>query len=241
MDAIVTGHSRGLGAALGARLLDLGARVMGIARRPSAGAASRPDRLHEIALDLSDTAALAAWLRSGELADFVRGSDLAVLINNAGRLEPVAPVGAQGAQEIARAVSLNIAAPLMLADAFVSASRTAPDRRVMHVSSGAAHSPYAGWSVYCASKAALDQHARALRAEAPRGLRVASVAPGVIDTEMQALIRDCDRGAFPEVERFRELKRDGQLQSPDGAARRLVDYLLSDRFGEAATADLRTL
>jgi len=138
-------------------------------------------------------------------------------------------------------VSVNVTAPLLLGDAFVAATSACTDRRVLHVSSGAARSAYAGWSIYCAGKAALDQHARAAAEDAVNGLRVASVAPGVVDTQMQSTIRATGREDFPARAKFEALKRDGLLQRPEDAGKRLVDYLLSDSFGSRPAVDLREL
>jgi hypothetical protein len=136
---------------------------------------------------------------------------------------------------------LNVGAPLMLSCAFAEASKQASDRRIAHVSSGAARNAYAGWSVYCATKAALDHHARAVALGNEPGLRIATIAPGVVDTAMQAALRDTDKAAFPSRDKFVELERSGQLTPPQQAAEKLTDYLLSSRFGEAATVDLRAL
>ena len=84
-------------------------------------------------------------------------------------------------------------------------------------------------------------HARAVKADALPGLRISSIAPGVIDTAMQAEIRGAESGAFPLRERFEALKRDGELTTPEDTARRLVDYLLSADFGQDPAPDLRTL
>ncbi|MGK9939449.1 SDR family NAD(P)-dependent oxidoreductase, partial [Salmonella enterica subsp. enterica] len=86
--------------------------------------------------------------------------------------------------------------------------------------SGAARRPVEGWSAYCAGKAALDMFARSVNAEyaslrAERGVRAVALAPGVVDTGMQAAIREAD---FAQVERFRSLKANAQLTSPDEAA-----------------------
>ena len=112
-----------------------------------------------------------------------------------------------------------------------------PKRR--RSASGAGSSAYAGWSVYCASKAALDHHARAVALDRTPGLRIASIAPGVIDTDMQAEIRATSDDRFPDRHRFEALKRDGKLRLPDDAARELVDALLAPDFGEEPVADLR--
>lgn len=240
MRIILTGHSRGLGAALCEALLGRRARVLGLARHGNPALAQKfPDALSERRLDLADADALAQFIDSACLRDFLAGPAPAVLINNAGLLQPIGPLGSQGSEAISRAIALNVAAPLMLSDAFVAATAQVDDRRILHVSSGAARSAYAGWSIYCASKAALDHHARAAREDQIRGLRVVSLAPGVIDTDMQAEIRATSAQAFPQVDRFRELQRSGQLAAAADCAARLCAYLLSARFGEQPVADLR--
>jgi NAD(P)-dependent dehydrogenase (short-subunit alcohol dehydrogenase family) len=164
-----------------------------------------------------------------------------LLVNNAGMLQPVGPIEGQDAGAIARAVSVNVAAPLMLASALAAASGEAQDRRIVHVSSGAARNAYPGWSIYCATKAALDHHARAVTLDPNRALRICSVAPGVIDTDMQAEIRATGLDRFPQRERFEALKNEGRLATPDQAAKKLVDYALSDAFGTTPVADVREL
>ena len=188
---------------------------------------------------LSDLAALTRWLASDEMARFLADEDSVLLINNAGTVTPVGPLGTQGGAAVAQAVSLNVAAPLMLADAFVAASPAASDRRILHVSSGAARNAYAGWNIYCATKAALDHHARAVLEDAVPGLRICSLAPGVIDTDMQVQVRSSDEARFPARERFEALKRDGALVPPAVCAAHLVGYLLSEAFGNSVVADLR--
>jgi hypothetical protein len=231
--AVLTGHSRGLGAAIAAELAGRGIPLLALARKQGA----EMPGVTQVALDLSDTAALSAWLAGGALQAFLAGADSAVLINNAGMLQPVGPLPGQSPDDVARAISLNVAAPLMLAAAVAAAE--AADRRVLHVSSGAGRNAYPGWAVYCASKAALDHHARAAALDEAAGLRVVSLAPGVIDTDMQASIRATSVDQFPLRERFRELKASGALLSPEDCAQRLVEFALSPDFGATAVADLR--
>lgn len=242
--AIVTGHTRGLGAALVDALRARGVSVLGVARSrraSDADASVLPGRFDEVELDLSDSDKLAQWLSGDALATFLQGAERALLVNNAGTLGPIGPCAVQPPLEVARAVALNVGAPLMLSSAFSAATVAIPDRRIAHVSSGAARNPYAGWSIYCATKAALDHHARAAALDAEHGLRVVSLAPGVIDTDMQGQIRAADETRFPLRERFEEMKRSGQLASPEAAAGKFVDYLLSEAFGQTPTADVRTL
>lgn len=238
MKAILTGHSRGLGAAIASELLARNISVLGLARKRNAELGQQyPSRLQQVELDLADTSALTQWLADDALEGFLKDSATVLLVNNAGVVQPVGPLMAQAPESVARAVSLNVAAPLMLAAAF--AGHSAHDRRILHVSSGAARNAYSGWSVYCATKAALDHHARAAALDKLSGVRICSLAPGVIDTDMQAEIRSTSLDNFPQRERFEAMKREGSLTSPADCAHRLVDYLLSARFGDAPVADLR--
>ncbi len=242
MKAIITGHSRGLGAAIARTLLSRKIDVLGVSRNSNRELAAQfPTLLEQAEVDLADSAALANWLAAGFLARFVAGCDSVLLINNAGTVQPVGPLGAQDAKTIAQAVSLNIAAPMMLANAVVEAGRDATDIRILHVSSGAGRSAYSGWSVYCATKAALDQHARAAALDQVTRLRICSVAPGVIDTDMQAEIRATPLPLFPLRERFDGLKRDGQLADAADCAQRMAEFILSPQFGKMPVADLREM
>lgn len=238
--AVVTGHSRGLGEAIAAHLLARAVRVLGVARGGNEDLKRRyGDTLEQDQLDLADAAALTAWLASGALEQFLRGAEQALLVNNAGVVQPVGPLETQDAATVSRAVSLNVGAPLALSAAFVGATTHARDRRILHISSGAGTSPYAGWSVYCASKAALDHHARAVALDRTPALRIASVAPGVIDTEMQAELRATPEERFPDRPRFVALARDRRLIPADRAGQAVVDHLLSGEFGRETVVDLR--
>ena len=230
---IVTGHTRGLGAAIAAELQARGLAVLGLARGCSALAG-----IEQAEVDMADPAALQAWLAGPALRDFLAGADAAYLVNNAGVVTPVGPLAAQEPAAVLQAVMLNVGAPLALAAAFVQA---APDaaRRILHISSGAGRNAYPGWAVCCATKAALDQHARAVQLDGDPRVLAVSLAPGVIDTDMQAAIRATPDANFPLRERFVELKDTGGLTSPEDCARNLADYLLAPGFGREAVDDLR--
>jgi benzil reductase ((S)-benzoin forming) len=242
MKAILTGHTRGLGAAIAASLLSRKIPVLGLSRTRNAELEKRfPTLLEQFELDWSDSTVAARWLGGGTLRQFLSGCKTVLLINNAGTVQPIGPVGTQEVAAISRAVNLNVAAPLMLTSAVAAASSGASDRRILHISSGAGSNAYPGWSVYCATKAAVDHHARAVAMDQTPALRISALAPGVVDTDMQAEIRAAALDKFPLRERFEALKQNGQLSSPGECAERVVEYLLSEKFGQVPVADLRQL
>jgi NAD(P)-dependent dehydrogenase (short-subunit alcohol dehydrogenase family) len=238
--AIVTGHSRGIGEAVAEHLLARGARVLGVSRHENVPLRERfPEMLEEIALDVGDRHALLRWLASHPLERFCANAETALLVNNAGVLQPIGPLETQELDAVSRAVAVNLGATLTLSAAFVQATADARDRRILQISSGAARKAYAGWSIYCAAKAGLDHHARCVALDRTPGLLISSVAPGVVDTEMQAEIRASTDERFPDRPRFVQMHRDKALPSPDQTGGRLVAYLLSDSFGTEPVFDLR--
>ena len=241
LSAIVTGHTRGLGEGIARHLLARKARVLGIARTENQTLAEEfGEALSQTRLDLADSRALLRWLDDGALAAFLNGASRPILINNAGLLQPIGPLDTQEPSHVARAASVNVSAALTLSAAFVTNTPDAADRRILHISSGAGRKGYAGWSVYCASKAALDNHARAVALDRTPRLRISSLAPGVIDTDMQAEIRATNEELFPDRARFAAMKRDGKLPSPDDVGGAVVEYLLAAEFGDQPVADLRS-
>lgn len=240
MKAIVTGHTRGLGAAIAHELLSRDIGVLGIARNRNADIKKQfPSLFQQVELDLGDAAALARWLEHGNLKNFIGRSETVLLINNAGIVQPVGPIQAQDVAIVAQAINLNVAAPMMLSSALAAAGHAARDVRILHISSGAGRNAYPGWSIYCATKAALDHHARSVALDRSPRLRICSLAPGVIDTDMQAAIRSTPPEHFPLRERFEQLKRENQLVHPRDCARQVVAYLLDEGFGQHPVDDLR--
>ena len=234
---IITGHSNGLGAALATAWLQQGARVLGLARRNNPElAASHHDQLQETAIDLADPQAVLDYSRSDAFRQTCQAAETLWLFNNAGTVAPSAPLGAQPDGQIISALNLNITAPLLLANAVLAHAHARERVRIVHISSGAARKPYPGWSIYGASKAALDRHAADAAAE---GVRIVSLAPGVVDTAMQAGMRN--DAAFPLREQFAALHADGKLQSASDTAAQILAYCQSDQFAREPIADIRTL
>lgn len=236
-NVIITGHSRGLGAALAEAWLDWGANVLGIARQGNPELAQAfPGQFSEKLMNLAESNRLIAWLESPTFRDFCQTGKRLWLFNNAGTVQPAARLGEQENLLIQQAVNLNITAPLLLANAVAHAGKG--EVNIVHISSGAANTAYPAWSIYGASKAALNQHARVALGEDTQ-TRVVAIAPGVIDTDMQAEIRNDP--AFPLRGRFQNLLDNGELQSAEETAIKIVSYCLSHEFGAQAVVDVRDM
>ena len=244
---IVTGHSRGLGAALAEALLQRGHRVLGLSRHAHADLGSRrfPEgaALEEWAVDLAEPAPVAArletWLGGLERTAF----ESATLVNNAALLTPPGPLDRRTDDEIASGLRVGLEAPLLLAAAFLRATRGwGGKRRVLNISSGLGRRGMAAQAIYCAIKAGLDNASRAMaldEAARPNGARIVSLAPGVIDTDMQTQLRQADPDGFPDQGAFVGMKTSGQLVSPADAAARVLAYLARTDFGANPVADVR--
>jgi len=247
---IITGASRGLGAALTEALIDPEHRLICMARSKAPldalrkrAKASNCD-LTPLSVDLSD-ARKATTALTKALADIDPTTCTSVcLINNAGVVEPVCMADKLLPRDIAVGIHVNVVAPMALTALFLKLTADwQAERMVLNISSGAAHRPYAGWSFYCASKAALDQFTRCVALEQQgltNGARIASVAPGVIDTAMQEAIRGKTTEEFRELPRFVALKESGQLASPADVAQRLLRYLARADFGATPVDDVRS-
>jgi NAD(P)-dependent dehydrogenase (short-subunit alcohol dehydrogenase family) len=239
-DALVwiSGASSGIGAALAASVPFPDAHVVDISRSGGTTGAEH------LPADLSDPAswsAVEAHLRA-RLGEFT--GSRAVFVHSAGTLDPIGFAGEVNSAAYRRNVLLNTAAPQALGHAFLGAlAGTSLRADLLLLSSGAASTPYEGWSSYCAGKAAVDHWVRTVGREQRRrtpGCRVLAVAPGVVATAMQDHIRAVDPADFPAVEKFRELHRSQALSDPADAARRIWALLERD-LETGSVVDLRAL
>ncbi|HZH20068.1 MAG TPA: SDR family oxidoreductase [Geodermatophilus sp.] len=180
--ALLTGASRGLGAALAGALSRRGWRLVVDGRDPERLAASvaalpRPDLVTALAGDVTDPAHRAALATAA-------GDRLDLLVNNASDLgpTPLPRLADLPPAALERVLAVNTVAPLALVQAVLPALEQAGGT-VLDVSSDAAVEAYEGWGGYGASKAALDRLSAVLAVEHP-GLRVYAVDPGDMATDM---------------------------------------------------------
>ncbi len=243
---ILTGASRGMGLAMAQQLLAPDHTLLCISRRENTALAAQARAagaaLEQWPLDLAHSREAAAMLRQWLGKPGARHAS-ATLINNAGLIPAIAPLSALDAEDIAQALRVDLEAPMALTAAFLSATESWDvPRKVLNISSGLGRRPMASQAVYCAAKAGMDLYTRCVALEEalkPHGARVCSLAPGVIDTDMQVQLRGADAAAFPDRSRFEQLKSGGQLDSPEAAARKVLAYLHRADFGSEPVADVR--
>ena len=248
---ILTGASRGMGAAMAEQLLRRDVALLTISRNANAEltarAAATGTALEQWTSDLAQpvqaAARLEAWLKAQDGEAF----ESVALINNAAMSTDIGPLEDLEASELSNSLRVGLEAPLLLASAFLRATLTWRARRsgackVLNISSGLGRFARASQACYCALKAGMDHFSRSVALEqsvAPHPARIVSLAPGVIDTDMQVRLRAADPGRFPDHARFVQLKASGQLDSPAAAAAKVLAFLERADFGEKPVADVR--
>ena len=243
---ILTGGSRGMGLAMGQQLLQQGQHLLSISRKTSIelqSAAQKPEQLLQWEQDLAQSATaaqrLATWLRTLRCSDWAS----VTLINNAGMIPQIAPLSQLPAAEIINALRVGLEAPMALTGAFLAATESwQMPRKVLNISSGLGRRAMASQACYCTAKAGMDQFSSCVALEEaakPHGARIVSLAPGVIDTDMQVHLRSAASEDFPDAGNFAKLKVTGMLTSPEAAAERVLAWLERADFGERVVADVR--
>ena len=244
---ILTGASRGMGLAMARKLLKPGNTLLCISRKTNDTLATQAKMANtvleqwtqDLAAGADISARLEQWLREQAGAGFAG----AVLINNAGMIPRIGPLSEADADNLAQALRVGLEAPMQLTAAFLRATANWPGpRKVLNISSGLGRKAMASQAGYCAAKAGMDHFTRCVALEEalkPNGAAVCSLAPGVVDTDMQTQLRGADASAFPDQHNFVNLKEKGQLTSPEEAAARVLAYLARPDFGSQPVADVR--
>jgi NAD(P)-dependent dehydrogenase (short-subunit alcohol dehydrogenase family) len=246
---LITGASRGLGAAVARTAAGIGAAVVLNAR----SAAPLQKLRDEIKDNGGEALALPGDVGQLETCRRLIAESIAAfgrldsLVNNAAVIDPIAPIATADPHGWQTAVAVNLLGPMWLTQAALPHLRRRQGR-VINVSSGAADYGIPGWAAYCTTKGALNQFNRVLAEEEPAVTAVA-VRPGVVDTAMQVDIRQKGATGMPEDAhgRFVELHRQGNLLPPEKPGRAIALLALhapaawSGRFLSWDDADVAAL
>lgn len=219
MHVYITGVSKGLGKELTDHFLKEGHLVTGIGRSHSV----EHENFSFIACDLRNLDEVLKVRFSSE-------DDHILLINNAGILGNIKRLSDQKIPDIKDVMTINTLAPMYLSTQLMKQTTLQTQVTIVNISSGAANKSIPSWASYCASKAALDRFSETFlfeEKEKGRNILIYSVAPGVIDTEMQEQIRKSKKVDFSSVDNFIKLKDRGELISPNYAVNKLVKLIES--------------
>ncbi len=223
MFVIITGVSRGLGNALANEYLKKGILVAGIGRNNTISHANYSFKKCD----------LSSWNEVENLEINFPLSTEYLLINNAGLIEPINRISDQDSDSSARIFQVNTIAPIQLIRKMSQFCPEDSKLTILNISSGAGRRALPSWANYCASKAALDMFSSAFQLEEiekGKNTEIYSLAPGVIDTEMQSLIRASDTEKFSSKDNFLNLKKENQLLRPNDVAQKIMYNLKFNGF-----------
>lgn len=191
---LVTGASRGIGAEAVRGFVAAGAHVGMIARDTAALRELAQDTgAVPIACDIADFAAVAQAV--AQMQEQFGGLD--VLVNNAGVIDPIAPLAQADPAEFGQLIDINLKGVF---HGLRAAMPVLPNGgTIITVGSGAAYNPLDGWGAYCSSKAGAWMLTRVAAKEAPH-LRIMSLSPGTVATDMQRTIRDSGINPVSQLE-----------------------------------------
>jgi benzil reductase ((S)-benzoin forming) len=244
---VLTGGSRGMGLAIAEQLVQPGNTLICISRNQQASLAAQAQALgvhleqwtHDLADGATASFALKSWLEQQDAGHF----QSVTLINNAGVIPNIGPLSQADPHNLAMALRVGLEAPMQLCAAFLGATENwHMPRKVVNISSGLGRRAMASQAGYCAAKAGMDHFTRCLaldEALKPNGAKVTSLAPGVIDTDMQIQLRGAAPEKFPDQSGFQQLKTTGMLTSPADAAKRILNYIARPDFGSQPVSDVR--
>ncbi|QQS13005.1 MAG: SDR family oxidoreductase [Rhodospirillales bacterium] len=227
--ALVTGASRGIGAAVAAALAKAGAGVMlaardgALASKVAADIVASGGKAAATACDVADHASVERMVAETR----ARFGGLDIVVNNAGVIEPIAAIAATDPAAWARNIQINLVGAYHVIHAALPGMLAGGGGTIINVSSGAAHHALEGWSAYCAGKAGLAMLTTSLALEhGAAGIRVFGLSPGTVDTDMQVSIRASG------VNRVSQIPR-GDLAPVDHPARAVV-YLCAPAADDLA-------
>ena len=211
---LITGASSGLGSSLYSALHSEKISTTVIGRRPPEDLRVQDDF---ILMDLSNEVQFSYT----PVKDVFR----VVFLSNAGVIEPIGMAETVDAKALNASYCTNYLSPFLIAGELARAVRQLDlDLHIVNISSGAANRAIAGWSAYCAGKAAIKIALDCMAAENSR-ITVQHIDPGVIDTDMQRTIRSSEARLDSNRQYFTTLYREGHLKQPKVAAAEILEKI----------------
>jgi benzil reductase ((S)-benzoin forming) len=218
---IITGGSKGLGHALCEQFHARDYRILEFSR-------SAPHE-YSVRIDLADPEKTGFTVANTLAALDHKQLQELIVVSNAGTLEPVGPTSSKSYSDLMKNMNTNfVSAILVLSEVIAEFQAVACRKVIVNISSGAALKGRSGWSLYCAAKAGMENFIRSLALEQqaqPEPFIPINIDPGVIDTEMQALIRATSPADFPDVQTFIQRKDQGLLVPPEKVAGAIIRIL----------------
>lgn len=187
--ALITGASRGIGEATARHFAALGANVVLAARSK--------DHVERIAQEIGTkaigvTCDVSVWAQAQSAIEQTSRAfgQVDFLINNAGRIDPIARIEDADPDAWGQVVDVNIKGAFNMLRAAVPGMVARRSGHIINISSGAATSALEGWSHYCATKAAVLSLTRTAHKElSAKGVHVVGLSPGTVATDMQRVIK----------------------------------------------------
>lgn len=165
------------------------------------------------------------------------------LLNNAGSLGQIKKLENIDYQSIINSVNINYTAPLLMNSLFIKETESwGVDRKIRTISSGAANSDIDGWSVYCSTKAGVNRMTSIIGLEQKNKkntVHVIAIYPGIVDTAMQMEIRNASEEDFSNVKRFKVMKANNELTSPEEVAIKILVIENNSSIKNGSIVDVR--